>query len=247
MGHISPTEIFANTFRNGTRWIHIFFPVTLLGSVVSSYFMYSWMVTGLITGGNTFWLELGVLVLAMLLLWAFQIALFDAVLENRGDWLESSLKRAAWRLLPLFVGIVVFYLIYIIGLILLIIPGLMAIVLLSMMMPLIVLDGVGPFKAVQESYDLVWGNAWLYVAASFLVVLPIMAVIVPAMLMPDVRATVLPMGEPEVLDFTSGQVWLWLCLNAAASVFYTVFYLESFKALKKAQEEKRNAMAETAA
>src|SRR5690606_5787181 len=105
-----------------------------------------------------------------------QLSLFEAVMERRPAWFSFGWMRALRRLIPVLFGFVLYMLAYLVGVLLLVIPGIMVVFLLYMMFPLILLDDVGPFAAIRKSWTLTWGNAWRLFGAMLLTFLPILFV-----------------------------------------------------------------------
>jgi Membrane domain of glycerophosphoryl diester phosphodiesterase len=72
----------------------------------------------------------------------------------------DSLRYALSRMLPLIVAYIVVLFIVVLGLLLLVIPGVWLAVKLSMVFPVVVFERKGPFGAVGRSWALTRGNWW---------------------------------------------------------------------------------------
>jgi hypothetical protein len=244
VGKISPFDIFSATYSNSMRWVHLFLPiafvVALVGAFINKLFIES-MFGSAMTSGTApvmegFWTAWLFMMFGFMAIFMFQMSLFDAILEERGDWLPFGFGRFLKRLLPGLVGVGIYMLLYMIGIVLLVIPGLMALILLYMMMPLILLDDVGPIAAVKRSFRLVWGNAWRFIGAIIVAMLPLMIVM---MLVGGFLGIFGAGTEQEVMqpltDFTDWRTWAWTVTTAILGVVATCFYLAAFRELKRAQ------------
>jgi len=105
-----------------------------------------------------------------------------------------------------------------------------------MMLPLILLDGTGPFEAIGKSWRLTWGNAWRLFGAAILVSVPMMLVFWPA----GIALGFLALDPQELATmplptWTQWQTWVWALLTSISGVLMTTFYLTAFKALKAAK------------
>ncbi|MDX1443939.1 MAG: hypothetical protein R3270_09250 [Gammaproteobacteria bacterium] len=252
MGKINPFDIFSDTFGETFRWIHLFLPIALVFQLVvmAMNMQFLGSLTGQLSPETTeafignFWTAWSVMMIVGLTLHVLQLSLFDAVLEQRADWFSFGISRALRRLLPVLIGMVIFIAAYMVGILLLIIPGLMVLFLLYMMTPLILLDGRGPFEAVKASWQLTWGNAWRLVGAVLLVFLPVLIVSMLVGMTIGMMEGPLPAGQsPEVYGWGDWQTWVMLLVFALLAVIFTCFYLAAFRELKSA----RNAAGETTA
>jgi Membrane domain of glycerophosphoryl diester phosphodiesterase len=86
-------------------------------------------------------------------------AISAAYLGERAG-VSESLRYALGRLLPLIVAYLLFMLIFVVGFILLIIPGIWLGVKLSMLFPAVVFEREGPFGAIGRSWTLTRGHWW---------------------------------------------------------------------------------------
>ena len=73
---------------------------------------------------------------------------------------SESLRYALGRMLPLLVAYIVFLIIVVIGLFLLIVPGIWLAVKLAMVFPAVVFERKGPFSAIGRSWTLTRGHWW---------------------------------------------------------------------------------------
>ncbi|MDX1454418.1 MAG: hypothetical protein R3217_03095 [Gammaproteobacteria bacterium] len=247
---ISITGIFENTFKNTWKWIHIFLPIGLVVSLVSLFLnsmFFNQALAANATFGDglaSFWQSFGLMMLLGVTMYGLQLSLYAAVLERRGDWMNFGLLRFAKRIVFVFIGVLIYYLIYLLGAMLLLIPGLMAAILLSMMPMLILLDGSNPFRAVQESFDLVWGNAWMFLGVNLIFIVAIVAIsLVPGFFIGFGETVGMASGSIAP-DFGAWQTYLYLVLNGVVISLYSVFFLETFYDLKRVREEKRKLVEE---
>src|SRR5690606_12380089 len=82
---------------------------------------------------ENFWTIYAFTMAGLLSIQVIQLSLFDAVMERRPAWFSFGWMRALRRLIPVLVGFVLFMLAYLVGFILLVIPGIMVMFLLYMM------------------------------------------------------------------------------------------------------------------
>lgn len=252
MGKISPFEILGETFSNTFRWIHLFLPIALVIAIGASV-MNGYLTSALFTGEGTpvpageipenFWSVWSFAMVVMVTMHVVQLSLFDAVMEQHSGWFSFGVMRGLRRVLPTIVGFVLFMLAYLAGIVLLVIPGLMVLFLLYMTMPLIVLDGVGPFAALRKSWQLTWGNAWRLVGAILLAFLPLVLVFWIVAFAFGIVPTE-PSQPVAPFDVSNWKTWAWTAFTAVMGVFATTFYLVAFKALKAANASGGDAAAE---
>ena len=252
MGKISPFEILGETFANAFRWIRLFLPIALAVAFVNAL-LNGYMTEMLLAGAGVepgtfpenFWTIWSVVMIGVLATQIVQLSLFDAVMERQAAWFSFGLVRALRRLIPALIGMVLFLLAYVVGIILLVIPGAMAVFLLYMMLPLILLDDVGPFAALKKSWQLTWGNAWRLFAAIIVTFLPIAlgfwAIVVAFGLIPADPAQ--PVLQPAS-SLSDWRFWVWILLTGVMGMFIASFYLVAFRALKSANASENNMRAE---
>ncbi len=72
----------------------------------------------------------------------------------------ESLRYGLGRLLPLLVAYILFMIIFVLGFVALIIPGIWLATKLSMTFPAVVFERKGPFAAIGRSWSLTGGNFW---------------------------------------------------------------------------------------
>lgn len=246
MGKISPFAIFGETFSQSTRWMHLFLPIAFIMQLVMLAVNLEFM--GTVTGQmapekmdqfmENFWTLWAVMMLVAFSVHSVQMSLFDAVIEERGDWLPFGISRALKRLLPVIVGAGIFVIAYAIGILLLVIPGLMVLFLLYMMTPLILLDGVNPFAAAKASWRLTWGNAWRLFGAVLLVFVPVMLFFLIAGMVLGTWPGSIEDGTIPQFGWSDWQTWAQAFVMALVAVIFTCFYLAAFKALKAARAER---------
>ena len=249
MGKISPTGIFSGTYSTAFRWIHFFLPVALVGAFISGSINLHLM--GDITGQGDpdliamdpsgFWKDLAIMMLVNTGLFALMISIFGRVMAGDRTWLKVGLRRGFVRLLPALVGMIIYTLAVMVGGVLLVIPGLMAMLLLYIMLPLIVIDGVNPFAAVKASWKLTWGNAWRLLGAVLLVFLPFL--IVYFFIGMTVGIMSMDAASAVTSSWSDWQGWAWVVLTAIAWIVTIPFYLVAFDALKSAAAEGNEAAA----
>lgn len=244
MGKISPFDIFGETFSTAIRLARYLLPIAAVPAVVSAI-LSPWMVDTLNSEGplppgqlpEGFWSIWAGMMLVIMSIQFLQLSLFDAVIDGREDWLAFGMRRGLRQLLPALIGFVIYAVAYAVGAVLLVIPGIMALVLLSMMLPLILLEGVNPFAAMSKSWRMVWGNAWRFIGASILVLLPLMLMIwtvgfALGFLSFD------PQRDPALIPtWTAWQTWVWTAFTTVMTSLALTFYLVTYRALRKATSD----------
>lgn len=245
MGKISPTGIFSGTYSTAFRWIHFFLPVALVAAFIAGSMNLHFM--GDISGQGdpdlammdpaSFWTGFAGMILVNTALFTLLLSIFGRVLEADRTWLKVGLSRGFVRLLPAVVGMIIYMVAILVGSVLLVIPGLMMMVLLYMILPLIVIDGVNPFSAIKDSWKMTWGNAWRLLGAMLLVFVPlILAYFLIGVSIGIISAS---MGSaPPIIDsWSSWQSWAWVALTGISWIVTIPFYLVAFDALKVAAAE----------
>lgn len=101
--------------------------------------------------------------LAMLVGFVFMNAMMvriNATAQSREISLGASLGIGARKLLPVFLGMLLYMIAVMLGTVLLVIPGIILMLSLAFYQVLIVLDDNHTFEALRSSHRLVWGNWW---------------------------------------------------------------------------------------
>lgn len=88
----------------------------------------------------------------------------------------GMLARAVKTLVPVVIASVLIALLYMLGAIFLIVPGIIAVLMFSMTVPAIVAEGLGPIDAMRRSRELTHGYKWPILGAFFTVVIIIQIV-----------------------------------------------------------------------
>jgi hypothetical protein len=155
----------------------------------------------------------------------------------RGERLESREElRAALTRVPAFLGVhILTALAVVLGLILLLVPGIYLMTALSMGGPLTAIERNGPGEAFVRSMELVRGN-WWRLSAIFTVILAIVLVIYAvAGLVGAVIATPLA-GTADVAVVTAMTSVVLLVLTAFSMPLYTALLLAAYHDLKVRRE-----------
>lgn len=101
----------------------------------------------------------------------------EDIRDGRRDWGVGQLVSAATAfIVPLILAGIVFGIGFVIGLILIIVPGLIFFTFFCLFAPAIVIEGQGVFGSFQRSRDLVRGNAWRVFGVAVVVILLIVVV-----------------------------------------------------------------------
>ena len=162
-------EIFSQAWALYKRFWRHFIPIALVIFVVLSALSLVFALTlglfGLILAAvlsfvGTFWLQ-----------GAIAIAVQD-VRDGRADLtIGETLGRVGPRALPLILAGLLAGLIIGIGFLLIIVPGVIALTFLSLIVPVIVLEGAGVMASFGRSFDLVKGHFWQVLIVIVLTVL----------------------------------------------------------------------------
>lgn len=161
-----------------------------------------------------------------------------AQLMNGGRMrLGSAILQSLRRFPVVLLAMLGYYLAMVIGLLLLIIPGLIVSVTLAYSLFLAVLDDCGPVEALRGSFRLIWGNAWLLMGANLIFVVAYLVTLALAF-------SLLPGSAEELFTMlaTPGGYgdWRRWVFDALASVFGVVqlfLNLHIFMDLKRLKTE----------
>lgn len=132
----------------------------------------------------------------------------------------AALQAALKRLGPLFVASILFLLAVLIGLLLLVVPGLILMVSLMMYMPLLLFENKGALDSLTGSHKLVWGNWWRSSAILAVALILVMVIFVAVIVVVAVAAPFLGLAMEDVTMVT---LITELVFNAAFNVFLMPF------------------------
>ena len=118
----------------------------------------------------------------------------DATAHARNIGMGVSIGIGVRKLLPVFVGMVVYLIAVLLGMALLVIPGLILMLSLAFYQMLIVVDGNRTLESLRASHRLVWGN-WWRTATVFLV--PTVLYLVIYVVLGLVLGFVFPLADDE--------------------------------------------------
>lgn len=133
----------------------------------------------------------------------------------------EALKMALRRLGPLVGASVLFILAVVVGLVLLIVPGLILMVSLMMYMALLLFEGRGAVDSLTASHKLVWGNWW---RSSAILTVALILVIVIFIALGVVAVIVAPFAGLAMEDVMMVGLVSELVFNAAFNVFLMPFF-----------------------
>jgi hypothetical protein len=114
-----------------------------------------------------------ILYLVILFVEAFFIALLFYIMhslatEQKTDF-PGALKCAVIRLIPLYIALLIYFIFINIGMFLLLLPAIFAAIILSMFLPLIIIERKSIYNSFDSSVRLVWGHWW---QTFFILVIP---------------------------------------------------------------------------
>lgn len=140
----------------------------------------------------------------------------DATVDNPGTGVGAAMKVGVKKLIPVIVAIILYMIAVMLGMILLIVPGIILMLSLFFYQPLIVLDNEGIIGSLKKSHRLVWGN-WWRTAAVFVV--PTIIVMVIYIALGFVAGAV---GDFSKL--TTGTGWVVVVQALISAVTTPLFY-----------------------
>jgi len=146
-------------------------------------------------------------------------AVFEA-LRGRRVSAEASLAHGLARFVPAILVALVFTVIFLIGLICLVVPGLMAVAAYAVAIPVCVVERAGVGTSLSRSAKLTKGQRWPIVAI-FLAYIFIDLVISAAI------RVALPEGPAAVVE------WLWKVLTSAYSAVYGAILYHDLRSVKE--------------
>jgi len=119
------------------------------------------------SGGIVFLFEMGVLLLWVLLFTLGQSTMIHGAFQDirgRNFDLGGSIAMGLRRFLPVIGTSICAYFIVIIGMFLIIVPGFIAITMLFVVIPVCVVEGLGPGASIKRSRELTKGQRWRILA-----------------------------------------------------------------------------------
>lgn len=148
-----------------------------------------------------------VVVLFMVYLIALMLyKIYNVGHKQHMSWHELR-KIINGKYMRIFTAMLIMFVIYFIGMILLVFPGIFAFVLLSMVEPLILFNNQKVWAALNGSLKLVWGNWW----RTFAVIFPLVIV---------------NFWAGYIVSSSINQKWYFMILGntIVATIFYPLFY-----------------------
>lgn len=133
----------------------------------------------------------------------------------------DALKVAVARLAPVLGSTVLFVIAFVVGLILLIVPGLILMVSLMLYMQLVLFEEKGPVEALTASHKLVWGNWWRSTA---ILTVALILVMVIFMAVGVVAAVAAPFLGIAIEDYLMLALVGELVFNALFNLLFMPFF-----------------------
>lgn len=169
-------------------------------------------------------------------LWALgALYLKIAALGSDSDMsIGVALGNSIGRVPILFLTTILFFIAFLIGCLLLIIPGLILLVSLMPAFNLVLFEGKGPFAALVDSHRLVWGNWWRTAA---ILTVGFIIVIVIYVLAGFLVGVTLPFasGDSMMFGLVSGLA-VGLLMNVLVTPFYVALVIAIYWDLKLRKE-----------
>lgn len=151
--------------------------------------------------------------------------------------LGAALQSTARFILPMVLMSICYGLAVMVGLVLLIIPGLILIVSLVLGTNLIVFEGKGPIAALSGSHRLVWGNWWRTTAIVTVGLFVLIVIYMAAGLVVGIVMPFLSIGaENAALVALIGGAIIGLLINLLVTPFYTALLIAVYWDLKLRKE-----------
>ena len=220
---LSTEDVFSTSF--GLLSAQIGPLVTIVGVAMAPAFLLTYL-GGLGSGFSALMLQmLGSLIGIPLAYIAIAAVVFAAYRHLKGQPVQAgeALRKGLARFLPVFIAAVIVGVLTVIGLILLIIPGLIVLVLFAVAIPAVVAEGTGPIDGMQRSLELTQGNR----LTVFFVILGVFVLNFAVTLLNGALSAVLP-------GFITGLITIALQL-LTTSVFATFTAVLYFR-LREAKE-----------
>jgi hypothetical protein len=145
-----------------------------------------------------------------------------------------ALGNSISRVPLLFLTTILFVIAFLIGCLLLIIPGVILLVSLMLSFNLVLYEGKGPVAALIDSHKLVWGNWWRTAA---ILTVGFIIVVVMYMLAVFLMGTALPFASDDAMMFglLSGLV-IGVLMNVLVTPFYVALVIAIYWDLKLRKE-----------
>ncbi len=147
----------------------VVFPVALVGAIIGQ--IPNTMISDTQTElpGAGFWLALLLSFVVSIFVFIAMVRMVSTVSEGREMTAGEALGGAAGYLLATIVCGIMYGLIFMLGLVLLIVPGVLFGLSLAFAPYLVITDDAGPMEALGRSHRLVWGNWWRTAAVASVV------------------------------------------------------------------------------
>ena len=147
------------------------------------------------------------------------------VAAGRETTLGQSIALGLKRLLPLIVAWILYAIALLVGLALLVIPGLIVMITLSFFAAAMVLDGEGPVSGLKRSHNLAWGSWWritiVYTIPSVIIMVLYFAIMM-------VFGTAIGLGMPadpaEYELMLQTQLYLNIAVGAMSALLSPLYY-----------------------
>lgn len=173
------STFFGNFFKFLILGLALYFPIIIASFALTGSFVVDMMAGANMPEGN-FW----VIFVIVMLVSAATVAVVQAAvaygaieyLSGRSAGIGAMLKTGVRLIVPLVIAGIIAYIVMMLGFILLLIPGIIVAVMLSVTVPVIVAENAGPFKALERSSALTSGYRW-QIFGAFVVVFVIALVL----------------------------------------------------------------------
>ncbi|MEX1994457.1 MAG: hypothetical protein WD929_07325 [Steroidobacteraceae bacterium] len=171
-----------------TRLIFVpMLPLSLIGGLISAiplgYLLMSGMIgdpaakaQSLISVG--YWISILVMLPLSMILYAACILQGESIAQDHRYGVGKCIGFVVPRVITLIAAFILYSIAIVLGLVLLVVPGLILMLSLYMFLPAIVLDGKGIIESLQYSHSLVWGNWWRTAAVATIAIIIIYVLVI---------------------------------------------------------------------
>ena len=186
-------------------------------------------------GGDPFWWALDAIgIVITLILWSAMLLRQRRVILREATSMRGELFEAVRRVPALVVLFVLSVMITVAGLVALAVPGIYLSVALALAWPALMLERLGPVRAIRRSVHLVSGHWW---HTGAVLAVSVMIAIVFVFVMGAFIAIVLPLfGTNDVAVFTAALVVVIIALFAVGVLFYGAILLALYGNLQLGKE-----------
>jgi len=233
LGHLRPLsfgEILDGAFVLYRRHLRTLFATAVIPTIPIVLF---WVVVGLsLSGGMSGLDRLGSIatyvltpysIAAMVIAWGALMSQVSQAYLGGEVSVGAGYRVALRRSLSLFVAFVISYVLFVLGLVLLIVPGVIAMIMLFSVWQAVVIEGKGPLAAISRSRQLARG-AWKRIFG--LTVVSMIIAFMPSILGTTTMIWVYGMEtfNDPIMEIASDLGWAYIAMNLLSSLLSALTY-----------------------